>query len=253
MEKITAAILAGGFGTRLKSVVSDRPKTLAAVCNRPFIYFLLDQLVAANIDRVVLCIGYLGEKIKGALGDKYRSLRLIYSQETRPLGTAGALRLALPLFKSDYVLVLNGDSYFETDLNRFYRWHQKHRFDASMLLVKVEEVGRYGQVKVSDGGKIDTFEEKTDSKTPGWINAGIYLLGRKIIDSIQTNRHVSLEQDIFPQLIDQGLYGFQCEGRFIDIGTPSSFSKSQAFFSDSLKFLSNTENYDYPAIASQEI
>ena len=111
-----AVILAGGFGTRLKSVVSERPKALAPVRNRPFIVFLLDQLIAAKVESAVLCIGYLGGKIKNCLGDKYKSLHLEYSHESKPLGTAGALKLALPFFESNSILVLNGDSYFETNL-----------------------------------------------------------------------------------------------------------------------------------------
>jgi NDP-sugar pyrophosphorylase family protein len=228
--KITAGILAGGLGTRLRQVVPNHPKVLAPVCNRPFIVFLLDQLIAAKVESAVLCIGYLGEKIKQFLGDKYRSLRLEYSLESEPMGTGGALKLASPFFESDLILVLNGDSYFETDLDRHYQWHFKHQIRASMLLAKVPDVGRYGQVKVTDHGKIDRFEEKNDSKSSGWINAGIYLLAREIIDSIPTNRSVSLEHEIFPKLIDHGLYGFKSKGRFIDIGTPSSFLKAQVFF-----------------------
>lgn len=230
---ISVAILAGGFGTRLKSVVSERPKVLAPVRNRPFIVFLLDQLIAAKIESAVLCIGYLGGKIKNCLGDKYKSLHLKYSYESKPLGTAGALKLALPFFESNSILVLNGDSYFETNLNRFYQWHNKHQIYASMLLAKVQNVGRYGQVNIRDDGKLIRFEEKKGSRISGWINAGIYILARELIYSIPPNRCVSLEHDIFPKLINKGLYGFQSEGRFIDIGTPSSFLKSQGFFSNS--------------------
>src|SRR3989338_6029269 len=111
LSGVTVAILAGGLGTRLRSVIADRPKVLAEVRGRPFLTYIFDQLIAASIKYAVLCTGYLGEKVCDRFGDSYGSLRLAYSQEPSPRGTAGALRLALPLFKSDSVLVMNGDSY----------------------------------------------------------------------------------------------------------------------------------------------
>ena len=107
----TAVLLAGGAGSRLRSVIDDRPKVLAEVCGRPFLEYLLDQRVKWRIRDVVLCTGYLAEQIEAYFGMTYRSLRLRYSREIIPLGTAGALRLALPLVRSDTVLVLNGDSF----------------------------------------------------------------------------------------------------------------------------------------------
>src|SRR5689334_3321740 len=114
----TAAILVGGLGTRLRSLIADRPKPLAEVHGRPFLIYLLDQLAAAGLHEIVLCSGYRAEQIEAALGDHYKALNLHYSQETELLGTAGALRLALPLLKSNTVVVLNGDSMCECDLER---------------------------------------------------------------------------------------------------------------------------------------
>ena len=111
MFGVTAAILAGGLGTRLRSVVKDRPKVLAEIRGVPFLTYLLDQLAAAGVRDVVLCTGYMGEQVRSAFGDSYGGMCLSYSQESSPLGTAGALRLALPLFKSSSVLVMNGDSF----------------------------------------------------------------------------------------------------------------------------------------------
>src|SRR5687768_5619957 len=120
LSHLTAVILAGGLGTRLRSVISDRPKVLARVLDRPFLTYLLDQLAAAGLNYVILCTGYLGEQVKAEFGTSYSSLRLAYSQEMVPLGTAGALQLALSLIPSETVLVLNGDSFCEVDLQRFY-------------------------------------------------------------------------------------------------------------------------------------
>ena len=120
-------ILAGGFGTRLRSVVSDRPKVLAEVGGRPFLEYLLDQLVAEDVKSVVLCTGYLGEQVQRRLGTHYRTLALQYSREPQPLGTGGALRLALPMLDTDPVLVMNGDSYCDTRLDAFANWHAGRR------------------------------------------------------------------------------------------------------------------------------
>ena len=116
---VTAVILAGGLGTRLRSVIADRPKVLAEVRGRPFLAYLLDQLIVAGSRSVVLCTGYCGEQILRTFGERYGPLRLSYSQERTPLGTAGALRAGLGQFGSDSVLALNGDSYCSLDLKKY--------------------------------------------------------------------------------------------------------------------------------------
>jgi NDP-sugar pyrophosphorylase family protein len=190
---------------------------------------LLDQLIAAEIESVILCIGYLGQRIKKALGDKYRSLHIEYSQETEPLGTAGALRLASPLLGINSVLVMNGDSYFETNIQDFFKRHKVLQASISMLLTEVSNASRFGRVSVDNYGKITRFKEKGININSGWINAGIYVLENSVIQSIPTNHPVSLEHDIFPERIGQGLYGVKSKGHFIDIGTPSSYEKAQEF------------------------
>src|SRR5437899_2628493 len=110
-NSLSAAILVGGLGTRLRGIVADRPKVLAEVRGRPFLAYLLDQLVASGFQDVVLCTGYRSEQVKEVFGDGYGPLRIVYSEETVPLGTAGALRLALPLLQSETILVMNGDSF----------------------------------------------------------------------------------------------------------------------------------------------
>src|ERR671910_3457055 len=123
---LSVAVLAGGLGTRLRPVVSDRPKALAEIHGRPFLAYLLDQLSTAGCSRVVLCTGHLGEQIERAFDKRYRNLQISYSRETRPLGTGGALRLALPDLLSDPVLVMNGDSFCATDLTSVRDWHSTH-------------------------------------------------------------------------------------------------------------------------------
>src|SRR5262245_1101203 len=180
LANITAVILAGGLGTRLRSVVADRPKALAKVQGRPFLAYLLDQVAAAGIKRVVLCTGYLGEQVQGTFGDTYKALRLAYSQESSPLGTAGALRLALPVLESDAVLGMNGDSFCETNFSTFWTWHCMREADATLRLTEVANTRRYGRVQVDANGRVLGFDEKGDTNGPGWVNAGIYLLKRRL-------------------------------------------------------------------------
>ncbi len=228
---ITAVILAGGLGTRLRPAVSDRPKVLAEVHGKYFLTFLLDYLIKAGFEDAVLCTGYRGEQIRAALGEGYGPLSLIYSQETSPLGTAGALRLALPFFKSESVLVMNGDSVCYADLRDFLTWHEERKAEASLLLTLVNDVQRFGQVVADSEGHILRFEEKNNRYGPGWINAGIYLIKKKLIEDIQDGVPISLEKEVFPFWIGKKFYGFQSEGRFTDIGTPESYSEAEHFFS----------------------
>jgi NDP-sugar pyrophosphorylase family protein len=228
----TAAILAGGLGTRLRGVVADRPKVLAEVRGRPFLAFLLDQLRAAGVGRAVLCTGYRGEQVRAAFGDRHGSLDLAYSQEPLPLGTGGALRRALPLLPSDPILVLNGDSFCDADLEGFWNWHLSQRAAASLLLVRVPDTARYGRVQVQEDGRVLRFEEKADAGGPGWINAGIYLLRRSLVLEVPQGCTVSLERELFPAWIGRGLCGHASAGRFLDIGTPESYALAEQFFGE---------------------
>jgi NDP-sugar pyrophosphorylase family protein len=230
LSTTTAVVLAGGLGTRLHSVVSDCPKGLAQVGGRPFLTFLLDQLDAAGVRRAVLCTGYLGEQVKETFGDKYRGLHLLYSQEHSPLGTGGALRLAVPVLASDPVLVLNGDSYCEADLAALPDWRREHRAKATLLLTHVPDTQRYGRVTIDEQGAVLAFEEKGTVVGPGWINAGIYVLSHRLLLTIPGTGTVSLEREVFPAWIGHGLFGCPGDGRFLDIGTPESYGAAEEFF-----------------------
>jgi NDP-sugar pyrophosphorylase family protein len=226
---ITAAILVGGLGTRLRPVVADRPKVLAPINGRPFLAYLLDQLVEAGLKTVTLCTGYRADMIQDEFGDSYKGLRLIYSKEEESLGTAGALRLALPLLESDPVLVLNGDSYCHVNLPDFYHEYAGQPAGASMVLTQVENTARYGAVQV-EAGLITHFQEKQDSAGPGWISAGIYLLGQTLLQTIPPGRAVSIEQEMFPAWLERGIGVFYSAGPFIDIGIPEAYTQATTFF-----------------------
>lgn len=231
MEKLTAVILAGGLGTRLRPVVADQPKVLAQVNGKPFLAYLLDQLVTFGLRHVVLCTGYLGEQIESIIGSSYQSLEIQYSQEPAPLGTGGALKYALPLYRSNPILAMNGDSFCIANLGAFYAWYQERNISTgALLLAQVDDVQRYGQVQLIDEGSIAKFSEKGRNSGAGWINAGIYLLDRKLLAAIAEGQAVSLEQEVIPSWLSTGLYGYQCDGRFIDIGLPETYFTAADFF-----------------------
>jgi NDP-sugar pyrophosphorylase family protein len=227
---IPALILAGGMGTRLRGVLDDRPKVLAPIAGRPFLSYLLDQLEAAGIRRAVLCSGYRAEQLEVALGGRHGRLELSYSREPEPLGTGGALRLALPRVAGDLVLALNGDSYLDCPLREFIAWHRQHGFAGSILLTRVADAGRFGTVAAAPGGAIQSFHEKRGVPEPGWINSGIYLLSRRLVEALPQGKAVSLEREAFPLWLAQGLGGYQHEAAFLDIGTPESLAQAEAFF-----------------------
>jgi NDP-sugar pyrophosphorylase family protein len=231
---MTAVILAGGLGTRLRSAVPDKPKVLAEVCGRPFVEYVLDHLAREGVRKVVLCIGYMGEMVQQRLGGSYRKMMLRYSHETVPLGTGGALRLALPMLESDPVLVLNGDSYCDTRLKAFADWHTARESRATILLAEADDTRRHGRVQVDPEGRVLEFSEKSQAQGPGWINAGIYLLNHETIEPIETGRPVSMEREFFPGMIGRGLHGFRTEGQLWDIGVPDAYARAIARFTSSI-------------------
>ena len=233
LADITAVILAGGLGTRLRPVVADRPKVLAEVRGRPSSGLPAGPTrCPAHLREAVLCTGYLGDRVQNAFGEAYGPMCLLYSQESSPKGTAGALRLALPLLRSDPVLVMNGDSYCHADLKAFLDWHQGKGARASMLLVERVETGRYGRVHFDGLGLVNEFVEKERQGGPGWINAGIYLIQRSLLQTISANGAVSLEREIFPSWIGQRFYAYCSGGSFLDMGTPEAYAQGESFFDD---------------------
>jgi NDP-sugar pyrophosphorylase family protein len=228
---ITAAILCGGLGSRLRSVVADRPKALAPVGGRPFLTYLLDQLAAAAVGEVVLLTGYRADQVYDALGPTYAGMSLLYSEEPTPLGTGGALRLALPCLSGRTVLLLNGDSFCDVDLPAFRAFHRRHAADASLVLARARDTSRFGRVRTGPGGRVWGFEEKGSAPGGGWINAGVYLLDRGLVEELPPGRPASLEREAFPAWAAAGrLHGFRCPGRFLDIGTPTSYAEAERFF-----------------------
>jgi NDP-sugar pyrophosphorylase family protein len=230
LDRIPVAILAGGLGTRLRPAIGDRAKVVAPVDGRPFLARLLDQVAAAGFREVVLCVGYRADEVEAALGRAHGPLRLRYSREPEPLGTGGALRLALPLLEAPDALVLNGDSFCEVDLGAAWAWHRARRSEATLVAVEVPDASRYGRVEIDAEDRVRRFAEKQPDGAPGWINAGIYLLATCRIASLPAGRLVSLERDVLPGWTDGALFGYRVRGGFIDIGTPGAYSAASLFF-----------------------
>jgi NDP-sugar pyrophosphorylase family protein len=223
-----AVLLVGGMGTRLRSVVPSIPKPLASVGDRPFLELLVRQLRYQDIRHLVLCTGYLAENIEKALGDGGAwNMRIEYSKERHPLGTAGAVKLAEPLLRgvSDF-LVMNGDSFMEIDFRELIHFHHESGGIASMAVLQMKNEMRYGTVQVTADGRVSGFTEKSAGDSLGFVNAGIYVFNRKIFDHLPEGP-ASLERDVFPKLLAQGVYALAQRGVFIDIGTPEDYARAQ--------------------------
>jgi len=224
-----AVLLVGGAGTRLRSVVSSLPKPMAPVGSRPFLELLVRQLRHHGIRRVVMCTGYLADQIENEFGDGHNlDVKITYSRELLPMGTAGAVKLAQTCLRdaTDF-FVMNGDSFLEVDFRQFLRFHREHCGLASMAVSRVPNAHRYGTVRVDPTGRVSGFAEKTGSEVAGLVNAGVYVFDRSVLEYIPEGAG-SLERDVFPQLLGRGMYAMEQHGLFIDIGTPEDYARAQA-------------------------
>ena len=252
-----AILLCGGMGTRLRSVVSDRPKPMADICGKPFLQYLLEMLREKGITEVIFALGYMGEMIEEYFQDGSAfGLKIAYSYEEEPLGTGGAIRNALPKILEEEVLVLNADTYFPMDYQGLLRFHQENDGDFSLATRAVPDISRYGAVRRDSAGRILAWNEKLGdggqqpgegSKQPiegnaqqaasaspkslsGEINGGIYVMKKSLIAEIPEGKH-SLEQDCIPKWLSEGkrIFGLPFHGYFMDIGIPKDY---QQFITD---------------------
>jgi len=221
-----AVILAGGLGTRLKSVVKGIPKPMAEICGRPFLSYILDFLHTQGIERVILSVGYKWEVIKDFFGSQYKNLELEYAIEDKPLGTGGGLKNALKYVCEEEVFVLNGDTFFDIDLNLFYNLHKSKNSKLSIALKKTENTERYGIVEIDENNRIVSFLEK-GKRVSGFINGGIYLLNKNFFNALSPEGNFSLEKDFLEKFYkDHEFYGFPFDGFFIDIGVPEDYERA---------------------------
>jgi len=225
-RELDVVTLAGGLGTRLKAALPDLPKVLAPVAGRPFLEYLLIQLRDQGFRDVTLAVGHMAERIEAQFGSgQSLGLGLRYSREHEPLGTGGALRLALALTDSNDLLVLNGDSFFGIDFGALVDFHTRQRAAATIALARVPECARYGSVSIDETGRVLAFREKGETGS-GIISGGIYVFARSSIEQIASGRKVSLEQEVLPSLVGHGLYGVLLDGYFADIGTPDAYEEA---------------------------
>jgi D-glycero-alpha-D-manno-heptose 1-phosphate guanylyltransferase len=221
-----AIVLAGGRGERLQSAVSNLPKPMAPVGDRPFLEYVLDRLVDAGVTDVILSIGYRAESIQDHFGSSYRTATLRYSIEKFSLGTGGAIVLALKGEDHSPVLVLNGDTLVEVDYGALAAWYDTVVSSVGVVLCQVPDVSRYGSVILS-GDRVVEFQEKgTDG--PGLINAGIYVIRPTIFSLYQFGESFSFEADFLQRYCSElQPRSFVTGGYFIDIGTPEDYARAQ--------------------------
>jgi mannose-1-phosphate guanylyltransferase len=223
-----AVILSGGFGTRLRPLTCSRPKQLLPLGTSTLIGYLLDQLRQANIAEVILATGHDIEHLQEYLGDGAAyNLKIHYSIESTPLGTAGAIKHAEPFLQGENIfLVLNGDIVSDISYSQMINHHKQHKATATIALFQVEDPSRFGVVELTPEGRIRQFVEKP---APGLapsnlINAGCYVLDNTVLDKIPSNREVSIEREVFPNLCKSTkVMGWEHQGFWVDTGTPASF------------------------------
>jgi NDP-sugar pyrophosphorylase family protein len=231
LNGMDAVVLAGGQGTRLRSALPDRQKVTADVAGRPFVFNIIEQIKKAGVKRIILALGYRADDVLECLKNAGSpELEILPSIEATPLGTAGALKRASEQIRSSTVLVMNGDSFINADLKGFLSFHRQHRAGISLILTKSEDPRRFGAVCFDKDNKVLAFQEKPDTDQAHFINAGIYLIEKTIIDGIPADQPVSLERDMFPEFCNGALYAMVQDEPLIDIGTPDSWKQADAFF-----------------------
>ncbi|WP_165792056.1 nucleotidyltransferase family protein [Desulfocucumis palustris] len=228
-----AVVLAGGFGTRLQSVLKGLPKPMAPVGEGCFLDYLLKGLISSGIKEYIFCVYYLADKITGYLGDGGKlGISVDYSVETRPMGTAGAVGLLRESLKETFCVV-NADTYIEVDLRECLQWHREKKAMATLCAVKVADSGRFGTLVFDSRWRIIDFREKAASGGNRWINGGIYIFEPEIFQYIPEGTSVSMEREVFPRLLKsrERIYGYPRETHFFDIGVPEDYYAFQEFIS----------------------
>jgi mannose-1-phosphate guanylyltransferase len=220
-----AVILVGGEGTRLRPLTSTVPKPVVPLVDRPFISFMLEWLHAHGIDDVIMSCGFLATSVRNVLGDgSAYGIKLRFVEEPDPRGTAGALKFAESLLDERF-LMLNGDVLTDIDLTEQIAQHERTGAKATLALVPVEDPSAYGLVHLEKDHAVREFVEKpsSDRIDTNLISAGAYVLDRAILDLVPPDRNVSIEREVWPRLVGEGLYGFPSQSYWLDIGTPARY------------------------------
>ena len=222
-------VLCGGAGLRLRSVTGDAPKSMANIAGRPFLELILRQISRNGFRRVILAVGYQKDAIRAFFGESFENLEVVYSEELTPLGTGGALRNSADLVRSDTVLIMNGDSYTDADLEQFVVNFRQAGPDISVLVVPADGRVDCGTVLVDAKGQVTLFGEKTVLEESRYINAGIYLLSRQMLYDIPDGVQTSFEHELMPSWLKRNIpaIAFVHQGACLDIGTPDRYRSAQ--------------------------
>lgn len=225
-----AIILAGGKGTRLHSLVSEMPKSMAPINGIPFLSYQLDYLAKHKFKTIYLAVGHLSDKIINFYGDSYQGMQLVYSVENEPLGTGGAISKALKLATKNNVLVLNGDTLFYANLEELYHCHTSTESVVTMALKALSNFNRYGVVQTNEEHQVIAFEEKKQ-QNQGQINGGIYVLNKEKFSQLHIGNNYSFESDFLETFFTSlKISGISSNGYFLDIGIPSDYQQAQVDF-----------------------
>ncbi len=223
-------ILAGGFGTRLKSVVKDVPKPMAPIAGKPFLEWLINYLSVFNPNKIILSTGYKHETIEAHFGKSFKNIPIVYSIETNPLGTGGAIKKALNLVETENCLVLNGDTFLQIDHPNFLNFHNVNKALFSMALKPMKNPARYGTLE-TEGDTIKKFNEKNPKLSEGLINTGVYLMNKSIIKHLPIQEKFSFEIDFMElKTSEMEMKSFITDDYFIDIGIPEDYKKANDEF-----------------------
>jgi D-glycero-alpha-D-manno-heptose 1-phosphate guanylyltransferase len=225
-----AIILAGGLGTRLRSAVSDVPKCMAPVVGKPFLHYVINYFQQQGVAKFIFSLGYMSEIIEQFLILNYPNLQYQIVIETEPLGTGGAIQLACSKATEEDILILNGDTFFEVDVQAVFMFHQQHDAACTLSLKTMQQFDRYGVVEMDSNSRITSFKEKQFYQQ-GLINGGVYVLNKAKFLIKNFNQKFSFEKDYLEEYVSEGKFtGIKQEAYFIDIGIPEDFNKAQAEF-----------------------
>lgn len=227
-------ILAGGLGTRLRSVVSDVPKCMAAVAGKPFLHYLTDYLIHQDINSFIFSVGYKHEIIEAYFHENYAHLNYQFSLENEPLGTGGAIQLACKKTSGESVLICNGDTLYNIDVRKLSGFHEEKGADCTLCLKPMEDFDRYGVVDLNEDQSIKSFREKKYYKK-GLINGGVYSLNTDAFLKEKLPEKFSFEKDYLEKKINNTkgnskIYGLIQDEYFIDIGVPEDYQKAEKEF-----------------------
>ena len=225
-----AIVLAGGFGTRLAHIVSDVPKPMASVSGRPFLEYILTDLVQNGVDHIVIAVHHMKETIMNYFGNTYQGAAIDYSVEEIPLKTGGAIKKALSLCREDRVLIINGDTFYKVPLRDMLHHAQNVGTPICIAVREMTNFSRYGKADVSEDGFITAFHEK-ELCAKGYINGGIYAIEKNVLDKYP--QVFSIEELCFPNMLaDRKIAAFVSNAYFIDIGIPEDYARAQKDFQE---------------------